>query len=241
MARSLTKPTKGCQGLLGVPVVLDQAEDKAAEVDAPGNQRAQTGEDRNVTLEKLEATAAFHHYGVRSFDLYQGREHVIEELLAMDNGHQQPHSVSLQTRQGVEELGPVGGGDQRFEGIPAPRQAGEAGETGEVVGRGVGIAEETENEVHGLFVQCRVVKPPGVGRDRHRQPPQTRNLGVGHGNAATDARGEDRLPFEQALHDNLYGVHQASLVKNLPEPVEELLPPVHFWGNQHHLRVESLG
>ena len=79
----------------------------------------------------------------------------------------------------------------------APSEPGEPKKTGKVVRGGVGVAQQAENELNRPLVKGRVRETIGMGGRRHGETPETRNLRVGHRNAAADPGREDGLTLEE--------------------------------------------
>jgi len=91
------------QGLFGPPIILDQTNDKAREIDPARDQRPQTRKDRDVSFKKLEPAAALYHDRVRFLELDQGRQHFVEQVLAMEDGDQKSHSVPFQSLESLDK------------------------------------------------------------------------------------------------------------------------------------------
>ena len=70
----------------------------------------------------------------------QGGQHVVEQVLTVEDGDQQPHSVPLQLSERIEKRTAIGGLDERFDGLTAPGEPSQPSKTGKVVRGGVGVA-----------------------------------------------------------------------------------------------------
>lgn len=134
-------------------LVIDDTENQTREIYSTRYQGPQAGKDRKVALEKLEPASAFNDDCVGSLQLDQCRKHVIQQLLAVEDGHQQPHSGPFEELEGFEKGLSAGRNHQRLEGLRAPRETRQPGQAGQVIGGRVGIAEEAEDETDGLVVE----------------------------------------------------------------------------------------
>jgi hypothetical protein len=108
-------------------VIFDDTEHKARKIDAARNQRPQAGKDREIAFEQLEPAPAFHDDRVGSLHFDQCRQHIVQQLLAVEDGHQQPHSVSFEALEGFEKGLSAVGGDQGFEGLCPSRETRQPG------------------------------------------------------------------------------------------------------------------
>jgi hypothetical protein len=158
----------------------------------------------------------------------------------VEDGDQQPHSVSLESSQRIEKSIAVDGLDERLEGRGTPREAGKAGKPREVICCGVGITQQTKDKPHRSLVEGRVFEAIGVGGRGHGETPETGNLSVWNRNAATDTGREDRFSLEQACDHQLTRVDELGLLEELTKEPEELRPIPDVGRDQHHRRVQLL-
>ena len=150
------------------------------------------------------------------------------------NRGETPHSLTLQLPKRNNEGITISRIYERLEGRAAPREAGQAGKSREVISSGVGVSQKTEDESYRLSVESWVLEAVGVGGRGHRQPSEARYLGVRHGDAATYAGRQDSLPFEEARYHLRAGFNEPGLLEELTESLKELRPVPDVRGDQHH-------
>ena len=109
-----------------------------------------------------------------------------------------------------------------------------------MVGRGVGVAQETEHQTNGLIVEGGIDKARGMRRGCHDETPEPCDLGVRNRDAASDAGRENALTLEEAVDHGVGGVHQLGPGKGLTEEPEELGPITDVRRDQHQIGIESL-
>jgi hypothetical protein len=131
--------TDDFQRLASPLIILDQTDDETGKIDAARDQRAESGEYRDVALQELEPTSAFNHHRVRLLELDQSREHLVKQVLAMEDCREQPHSASLQAPQLADERCSVNGFNQGFQGDASAGEPGQTSESREVIGGGIGV------------------------------------------------------------------------------------------------------
>jgi hypothetical protein len=140
----------------------------------------------------------------------------------------------------VEKCPTVGSRHERLEVRAAPSETGQTGEAGEMISSGFGVTEKAKDESHRALVKGWVVDAGRVGRRRHGQSSESRNLCMRHRDATSDAGRENRLPLEEARHNLLLRFDEARLDEELAEAPKELRPLANIWRNQHHCWVEVL-
>jgi hypothetical protein len=158
----------------------------------------------------------------------------------VEDGDQQPHSVSLQPSQRSEKCVAIGGPDERLECRAATRKTGQAGKPREVICGGVGISQKTEDKPHWLVVESRVLEAIGVGGRSHHQTPEARDLGVWHSDPATNAGRKNCFSLEESRDHLLARFNEAGLFEKPAESPEELRPPADIGRDQHHRGIQLL-